>query len=254
MGAWADLKDKIKNHYRFTPSELKGLIISILVLSFVISFREWGADKFSLISGLFNWFNSILIVTLVMLVYNFVQKIIGLSAGYHVEYKMWTTGLLISLLLAFVSRGRVWVLLPGGIMLHHLAGHRLGHFRYELSYFAHGMISVGGTIALITLAAIFKVLNAIFESSLLQKVIVFSIVLAIYDILPIPPLSGSKLFFGSRMTYAFMFCTIIAAGVLLMVDINVLMAILGSIVIGVVCWLLYYIFFERKFWGGPWPK
>jgi hypothetical protein len=80
------------------------------------------------------------------------------------------------------------------------------------------------------------------------------VIFAIYDILPITPLSGSKLFFGSRMTYAFMFFTIVIAGVLLLLDINVFMAVLGSLVIGVICWILYYIFFERKVWGGPWPK
>jgi hypothetical protein len=51
-----------------------------------------------------------------------------------------------------------------------------------------------------------------------------------------------------------MFFTIVVAGILLILDINVLMAVFGSIAIGIICWLLYYIFFERKAWGGPWPK
>jgi len=254
MGALTDLGSKIKKYYKFTPSELRGFIISILVLSFIISFKEWGKDRFSLTTGLFNWFNAILIVTLVFIVYNGAQRIAGLSVGYNAEYKMWAIGLLIGLVFAFVSRGRIWILLPGGILIHHLAGHRLGHFRYGLNYFQHGMVAVAGTIALISLAALFKILNTVFYSSLLDKLIVFCIVFAIYDILPIPPLAGSRLFFGSRMVYAFMFCTIVVAGVLLLLDINVLMAILGSIAIGIICWLLYYIFFERKAWAGPWPK
>lgn len=254
MGALVDMWGKIKRYYRFSPSELRGFIISILVLSFIISFREWGKDRFSLTSGLFNWFNAALIVTLVLIVYNFVQRIAGLSMGYNAEYKMWLTGLLIGLVFAFVSRGRIWVLLPGGILIHHLAGHRLGHFRYGLNYFQHGMVAVAGTVALISLAALFKIVNTFVYSSLLDKLIVFCIVFAIYDILPIPPLTGSRLFFGSRMVYAFMFSTIVVAGILLFLDINVLMAIFGSIIIGIICWLLYYIFFERKVWAGPWPK
>jgi len=254
MGALVDLKGKIKKYYRFTPSELKGFIISILVLSFLISFREWGGEEFNLMTGLFNWFNAALIVTLVLLVYNAAQRIAGLSVGYNAEYKMWVTGLLIGLLFAFVSRGKIWVLLPGGIMIHHLAGHRLGYFRYGLGYFAHGMIAVAGTVALITLAALFKIINANLANPLLDKIILFCVIFAIYDILPIPPLSGSRLFFGSRMVYAFMFFTIVVAGILLLLDINVLMAVLGSIAIGIILWLLYYIFFERKAWAGPWPK
>lgn len=252
--AFIDLVAKIKKYYGFTHTEFMGLLSSMIVMSFIISFREWGRDEFSLSAGLFNWFNAALIVTLVLLVYNFAQKVAGFSVGYKVEYKMWATGLLISLIFAFVSKGRIWLLVPGGIMVHHLAGHRLGHFRYGVNYFQHGMVAVAGTVSLITLAALFKILNTYLDSSLVHKIILFCIIFAIYDILPIPPLSGSRLFIGSRMVYAFMFFTIIFAGVLLLLDINVLMAILGSIVIGVVCWLLYYIFFERKAWQGPWPK
>lgn len=254
MGALVDMKGKIKRYYRFTRSELIGFIASILVLSFIISFREWGKERFSLTAGLFNWFNAALIVTLVFIVYNFAQRTAGWSIGYNAEYKVWLTGLFIGLVFAFVSRGKIWVLLPGGIIIHHLAGHRLGHFRYELNYFQHGMVAVAGTISLITMAAFFKALNAALYSTLLEKLILFCIVFAIYDVLPIPPLTGSRLFFGSRMVYAFMFSTIVIAGILLLLDINVLMAVFGSIAIGVICWLLYYLFFERKAWSGPWPK
>ena len=254
MAALVDMKGKIKRYYKFTPAELRGFIISILVLSFIISFREWGTTEFDLMAGLFNWFNAALIVTLVLLVYNAAQRIAGWSVGYNAEYKIWLTGLLIGLVFAFVSRGKIWVLLPGGIIIHHLAGHRLGHFRYEINYFQHGMVAVAGTISLITIAAIFKIINANLANPLLEKIILFCVVFAIYDILPIPPLTGSRLFFGSRMVYAFMFVTIVVAGLLLLLDINVLMAVFGSIAIGIIMWLLYYIFFERKAWRGPWPK
>ena len=254
MGRVVDLGGKIKEYYKFSRSEIRTFIISILVLSFIISFREWGGIEFNLIVGLFNWFNAALIVTLVMFIYNGAQRIAGLSVGYNVEYKMWATGLLIGLVVAFASRGKIWVLVPGGILIHHLAGHRLGYFRYGLGYFANGMISTAGSVAVISLAALFKIINTAVGSGLLDKLIVFCIVFAIYDMLPIPPLSGGKLVYGSRMTYAFMFCTIVIAGVLLLLDINVFMAVLGSLVIGVILWLLYYIFFERKVWGGPYPK
>lgn len=254
MGALVDMADKIKKYYKFNPSEIRGFIISILILSFIISFKEWGKSQFNLVIGIFNWFNAALIVTLAFIVYTTAQRIAGLSVGFQVEHKMWTTGLLIGLLFAFVSKGNIWLFLPGGIMIHHLAGHRLGYFRYDLSYFAHGMIAISGTIALITFAALLKILNTFFASSLLEKAILFMIIFAIYDVLPIPPLSGSRLFFGSRMVYAFLFSTIIISGILLLSDINVMMAIVGSIIIGIVCWLLYYIFFEQKVWRGPWPK
>src|SRR3989338_8649503 len=120
MGASVDMIDKIKKYYKFNPSELRGFLISVIILSFIISFKEWGKEEFSLIAGLFNWFNAALIVVLVFIVFTSAQRIAGLTIGYAAEYKMWTTGLLIGLLFAFVSKGKIWVLLPGGIIIHHL--------------------------------------------------------------------------------------------------------------------------------------
>jgi len=38
MGEIVDLVAKIKKYYKFTPTELRGFVISILVIAFVISF------------------------------------------------------------------------------------------------------------------------------------------------------------------------------------------------------------------------
>jgi len=45
MGDVVDLTDKIKRYFRFTPLELRSLIITILVIAFIISFRDWGGYK-----------------------------------------------------------------------------------------------------------------------------------------------------------------------------------------------------------------
>jgi len=252
MGSIVNMRAKIKKYYKFTRSELIGFITSILVLSFIISFREWGVKEFNPIVGLFNWLNAALIVTLVFIIYNFAQRLAGWSTGFNAEYKVWVTGLLVGLIIAFLSKGRIWVLLPGSILIHHLAGHRLGHYRYGINYFEQGMVAVAGTISLITIAAIFKIINVNIHNPLLTKLITFCVILAIYDILPIPPLTGSKLFFGGRLTYIFLATTIVIAGILLLLDINVLMAVFGSIALGIICWFLYYIFFEHKAWAGDW--
>ena len=60
MGELADFLDRIKRHYKFTAHELRGIIICILVIAFIISFREWGTASFDFRAGLYNLFNSIL--------------------------------------------------------------------------------------------------------------------------------------------------------------------------------------------------
>jgi hypothetical protein len=252
MGEIVDLLDKIKRYFKFTPLEIRSLIIATLVIAFIISFDEWGyGDKVEIGTGLFNLFNAILIVALSFLVHISIQRIWALGIGHKLEWKMSSFGLLFGLIVAFLTApfGRVlWVILPGGFIVHHMAGHRLGWFRYGINYWSVGLIAVTGPFASIALAAIFKSLSGFVFSPLIQKVIIFNIAYALYSLLPIPPLDGSRTFYGSRMLYAFSVAGIGAAAILLTLNISVWIAIIASFFIGIVLWLLYYIAFENKAW------
>jgi len=254
MGEIIDLVAKIKRYYRFTPLEIRNFLIIILVLAFIISMDEWGpGQEVQLAYGLFNFFNAMLVVTLSILFYNTAQRIIGLNLGYKVEYQFWSFGIFIALILAFISTAlgkTLWVLIPGGILIHHIGKHRLGFFRYGLNYFGLGMIALSGPVASIVLAIIFKIISGFISTPLITKLIHFNLIFAVWQILPIPPLDGSKLFFGSRMVYSFAFFSIIMAAILLYVNIPIWMAVIGAVLIGIICWLLYYIFLERFLWKG----
>ena len=55
MGEITDLIDKIKRYYGFSPSEIRGLLVTIFVIAFIISFKEWGnGDEVDIGSGIFN--------------------------------------------------------------------------------------------------------------------------------------------------------------------------------------------------------
>lgn len=251
MGQVVDLLDKIKKHYRFTPHEARGLIIATFVLAFIISFREWGTTKFDFVAGLYNFFNAILIVALSILIHDAGQRIWGLAIGYRIEFKMWAFGLLGALIVAFLSNGKLWLIVPSGFILHHMAGHRLGWFRYGINILGQAMVALAGPLFSLMLIIFLKVLYAFSPNALIQKAIMFNVVYLITSLLPIPPLDGSKIYFGSRMFYAFAFPALIAATLLMIVNIPVVFALMLSLLIGVVLWLVYYISFERKLWKGP---
>ena len=63
MGEIIDLIAKVKKYYRFSRPELKGIIITVIVFAFVISFRDWGQDQINIFTGLSNFLYSILIVS-----------------------------------------------------------------------------------------------------------------------------------------------------------------------------------------------
>ena len=249
MAEVVDLADKIKRYFMFTPLEIRSLIIAVLVTAFVFSFREWGyGDDFSLRIGAFNYFNAVLIVGLSFLIHISIQRIWSLGTGYRQEWKLWTFGLLFSLIMAFLTNGTIWLILPGGFFVHHMAGHRLGWFRYDINYWALGLIAVTGTFATIFFAALFKAVSVIVANSLIEKLITFNIAYALYSLIPLPPLDGSRTFYGSRMLYAFSTAFILAAAILLSSNIGIGIALLSSFFIAAGFWVLYYIFFENAAW------
>ena len=244
MEEFHDIVDKTKRYSKFTPSELRNVLVTIIILSFIIAFRQF---------NLINIINSLIIVTISILVHLMAQRISGLSVGYRSEYKLWSFGLLFAVIIAFISNGAVWLLIPGGIIVHHMAGHRIGFHRYGIDIFGVGMIALWGSVASMFLAIFFKILFAAFPIALLQKAMMFNIGFAIYTMLPIPPLNGSRLFFGTRMVYVFSLASIVGAGILLITKIPVILSIIGALLIGLVCYILYYVLFEKFAWPGPYP-
>tara|TARA_Y100000310_G_C20694435_1_gene824483 strand:- start:4282 stop:5040 length:759 start_codon:yes stop_codon:yes gene_type:complete len=251
MGLIVDLLDKVKRYYAFTLYEFRGFVIATIVIAFIISFSDWGSgESVNLTSGFFNFFNAILIVALSMIIHISAQKVWALGTGYRLEWKMWGFGLLAGLIFVFLTNGKFWLILPGGFIVHHLGGHRLGWFRYGLNWWALGLIALMGPLASIVLAGLFKVVSGFVVNSLIQKLIVFNIAYALYSMLPIPPLDGSQTFYGSRMLYAFSTAGIVTAAILFSLDISVGIAVIASFLVGVVLWVLYYIFFESEVWHG----
>ncbi|MBI4150484.1 hypothetical protein HY488_03700 [Candidatus Woesearchaeota archaeon] len=235
----------IKEHFTFTPEELRALVIGILLTGFMFSFDEWGTTTFSLSEGLRNLVNAILIATLAFLVHQSAQRIVALSVGFKLEYRIWMYGIIIGLALTIVSRGKLWLLAPGGIIAYHLVGHRIGSFRYGLNYWPLGMIGLVGPLSNLVLAMVFKLLLLLAPTNvLLQQAMVFNIWFALFTILPIPPLDGSHLFFASRLMYMFMLGAVIGMSTALYFF-GIFASIVLGIIFGVVCWLSYFWHFEK---------
>ncbi|MBI3035845.1 hypothetical protein HYY71_05990 [Candidatus Woesearchaeota archaeon] len=251
MAEIIDLIDKIKRYYKFTPHELRGLAISILAIAFIISFKEWGSTSFDLSEGLYNLFNAVLIVALSILVHDFGQRVWGLAIGYRVEFRLWSFGLIAALVIAFVSNGSLWLIVPGGFMLHHIAAHRLGWFRYGINYFGQAMVALAGPLFTLMLIILLKVLGVFSTNPLIQKAIMFNVVYAVTSLLPIPPLDGSKVYFGSRMLYAFVLPAIVVSTILMIVNVPIFLSLVLSFLVGIALWLTYYITFENKAYLGP---
>lgn len=234
----------LERNFKFSGEELRALIIGILVMAFIFSFNQWGDKTFDLLVGLKNLFNAILIATLSLLAHNSMQRVAALYTGFKFEYRYWMYGLIIGLVLAFVSRGNLIFLAPGGIIAYHMAGHRLGAFRYGLNYWNMALAAVTGPLANLALAVVFKLLLYAFPHNiLLSHALTFNLLLAVFTMLPIPPLDGSHLMFSSRLAYAFLYGTILGMSAVIYF-LGIGLAFLVGILIGVICWGSSYFLFE----------
>jgi len=239
----------LRKFLQFKSSEIRAMIITILILAFIVAFND-GSNSFDLTHWTLNFFQWLVIVTISFSFFIIGQRMASLYEGYFPEYKFWWYGLMFGLIIAFVSRGYVWLLLPGGMMFHMSTIHRTGEFRHGPNVFLLSKISIFGPISALIIAMLIKTPEVWFGFSIISPEFVhnfflFNMALAAYSLLPIPPLPGSKIFFESRLVYALVFGSFAGYAILVMLNIY---SIILALLIGIVVWAAFYIFFEKGAW------
>jgi len=182
--------------------EIRDLLISWLVLGFCFSlilFHSLSPSGF--------------IIALIGLGVGFIchelsHKFVAQKLGFRAEFRLWQTGLIIALVCAFISMfspiGFLFAA-PGAVYILSYTSRREG-----------GLISLAGPSANIILALIFYAI-AIHSSGLTQQLIgkygmLINLWLAVFNLLPIPPLDGSKIFAWKISVWAMLM--VISAGLL----------------------------------------
>ena len=54
MVSFKELKDRVKTFFGFSKEEIKGVLIGVLLVGFIFSFRNWGLEKFNPAFGFQN--------------------------------------------------------------------------------------------------------------------------------------------------------------------------------------------------------
>ena len=67
MGLIFDWFDKIQRYVKFKPRELRAVLVTIFVIAFAISFRNWGIGKeVELSYGMINFLGAAIIVAITL--------------------------------------------------------------------------------------------------------------------------------------------------------------------------------------------
>lgn len=196
----------------FTSIEVKEIILSAVVLS--VAFAMAYSD------GIMH-LNFVTLPTLIVFAFIAVgigflaheligHKIIAQRLGLHAEYKMWRFGLVVALLSSLA--GFVFAA-PGAVYVSprlDLWGRAAGVSKRKM-----GFVSLSGPLVNLALAGIFFLLNVIYPLTIsgiqpFAFAIFVNIWLGIFNMLPIPPLDGSKVFRWDKRIWAVVFAVLIA--------------------------------------------
>ena len=173
--------------FRFTGKEIRDLIISFIViaLGFTILYSNGDYSHVTLI------FPIVMIgVGVGFIFHELGHKFVAMHYGYYAEYELWPTGLLIALASSFF--GFIFAA-PGAVVI----------YSNGMEEKTNGIISIAGPIVNIILGLIFFLIlgslgNFVYtETGAIVYLICvlgtrINFFLAAFNLLPIPPLDGSK--------------------------------------------------------------
>lgn len=191
--------------------EARDLTISALALALAFAIALSGGIRIILEPEklLFMTAASLIAVSTGFVCHELLHRFTAKKFGCRAEYRMWPTGLVLAI--AFSMLGFVFAA-PGAVMIYprvNLWG-RVVH----LSKKAYGIVSLSGPAANLALALAFMGLNMGFPSPVFELGKSINVWLAIFNLIPFPPLDGFKIFiWDSRVWLA----AAVAAGILFVV-------------------------------------
>lgn len=168
-------------------TEIRDLAISVAVLSF--AFYNASRPNLDLLSAF-------IIVTLAFVVHEMGHRYLARKYGCFAEFRMWPLGVLLALLSSFT--GFIFAA-PGAVYISPYSQDR--NFAFKVAHLTrkeYGKISLFGPATNIAIGTASFVALIFLGYPLLASIASISFYLGLFNLLPIPPLDGSKVFAWDR--------------------------------------------------------
>jgi len=231
--------------------EIRDLIIVAFIAAFVLSFNEWGINTFSFLTGIKNLSISFAFCMIVYIVYIFAQKLSAKYYEYEVNFEMlqiekrirsirrkttFPIGPIITVLITLISAGKFFFIVLNSFTLVPNEELRTGRKWTGVKEFEEAQVALAGPMSLIVLLILFKIL--VYFNPIFEKGMFIASTIMIFNMLPLPKVDGSKIFFGSRTLYV----TGLAFGisfVLLLFYLSIIQTIMLALIIALAMGIAY---------------
>ena len=186
---------------QFSPGEISSIIIAWLVLSIAITYQNF--------VGLFTGIGSLEIViagfvatATGFIIHEMGHKFVAIRRGYVAHFRLWMWGLLLTLFIVVFSGGGIVFGAPGAV---YIAPAAMAAYGYDSTYRPRDpeqenmIISAAGPGINLAFAVAFLGLFLAaplgsFLSTIAQFGFALNVGLGSFNMLPVPPLDGSKIF------------------------------------------------------------
>ena len=199
--------------FRFSSRELFDMLVSALVITFIFGYEDFSGASFGKLIAIGMIYFPI--IGLAFILHETAHKLTAQSFGCWSEYRMWMEGLLIAVVMKILV-GFTFIA-PGAAYFSPFR-HGIPLKEFELSKDDVGKIGAAGPATNIVLAFIFYILWVTgiltltigdVPVALLGAYVNFA--LALFNLIPIPPLDGHKIFKWNVLIYIAMVVGIIAS-------------------------------------------
>lgn len=191
------------NFFSFTKPEIRDIIYSTIALGFIFSIS--GTGVIEAIKNPSDFLANAAVITAIVALsfipHELMHKFTAMRYRAYAQYEMWKGGLIFALLMA-VTLGFVFAA-PGAVVIYTRYRDQYGTHNIRLTRRENGLISSAGVVANLVIAGIFLALAP--GNILTQNIIHINAFLAMFNLLPIPPLDGSKVLWWSIPVWAILF-------------------------------------------------
>ncbi len=165
--------------------EITDILISVITISLAFSIPFFQ-----------DFFKILLTVGVGFVLHELGHKYTAIRYGCHAFYKMWVEGLVLALGLAFITGGQFIFAAPGATYI----------YKQNMTRRENGIISLAGPVVNIFLGLLFFYLAIATPWKDLGALgFRINIFLALFNLLPIPPLDGSKVFGWNKTAWGIFF-------------------------------------------------